>query len=748
MRLTLRTLLAYLDDRLPSSDAREIGKKITDSPFAQELADRIRTVIRQRRLSTPGRKVKLIDPNLIAEYLDDQLTPELVALVEKEVLSSDFSLAEVASSHEVLGLLGDPIQVEDGLRKRLVGLNPHRSAEESTDHELEQIQSGDPTDENKEIWQPLAPQRSFSPKSPALIITLLIVLWVVVFVSDSVRTHRESSVAMNAEGVGPDDGAAVPVPPDSDDGTPDADGQQEVSVDSADSGQETTSASGSPEIKSDADEPTSEESIEDLSAEKPTENETADTGTDPSSNDDVSTKDGSAVNDSVTVASADPVSEDTDTPAKAGETDSTTDSAATPATDEPAPSVDAVGPADRRYREFKFAVESPADMLLYRKSAGSQWHPTAVVQRGRADWHDVLTSGVTAISPPFTAEVTPQKAGWMATLVAPALVRFADGTAPGIRLYDGRCVLQRHELLEDNERSETTLLLGPLEIPCSLTGPGTKLGIAVHAIPPDGEPADAGTDRLPLDNDLSVKLFVVGGSVSFHVPGDDAIVLGNGRAMSLIVRAGAVEGISVSPANRADAIQEWVHNSGAGPVQPVRRAMASLAKNLQQTDDLLDAALEQTDQRSSVASSYAAEILAVCRDAEGLSRLLSSSHESVRVVAFQGLRKTAAQSFAGREAVSRAIEIQLPANILGDTARLLKGISTAEAENPAVGEWLVGLLNHDRVEVRQMAITTLEEMTGERQSYHPDSDRKKRREAVGRWERYLQNNNGRLIPAG
>jgi len=258
MRLTLRTLLAYLDDRLPSSDAREIGRKITESPFAQELADRIRTVIRQRRLSTPGRKVKLIDPNLIAEYLDDQLTPELVALVEKEVLSSDFSLAEVASSHEVLGLLGDPIQVEDRLRKRLVGLNPHRSAEESTDHELEQIQSGDPTDENKEIWQPLAPQRSFSPKSPALIITLLIVLWVVVFVSDSVRTQPESAVAMNPAGAGPDDGAAVPVPPDSDVGTPAADGQQEAPVDGADSGQETTSPSGNAEIKSDADEPTSE----------------------------------------------------------------------------------------------------------------------------------------------------------------------------------------------------------------------------------------------------------------------------------------------------------------------------------------------------------------------------------------------------------------------------------------------------------------------------------------------------------
>ena len=64
MRLTLRTLLAYLDDRLSPGNAREIGKKLKESPFARELADRISTVVRQRRLTKPGRKVKMIDPNV------------------------------------------------------------------------------------------------------------------------------------------------------------------------------------------------------------------------------------------------------------------------------------------------------------------------------------------------------------------------------------------------------------------------------------------------------------------------------------------------------------------------------------------------------------------------------------------------------------------------------------------------------------------------------------------------------------
>jgi len=87
MRLTLRTLLAYLDDRLPPANARELGQKIANSPFAKELADRIKDVVRRRRLATDAPNQKHLDPNLVAEYLDDQLTPELVTLIEKEVLA-------------------------------------------------------------------------------------------------------------------------------------------------------------------------------------------------------------------------------------------------------------------------------------------------------------------------------------------------------------------------------------------------------------------------------------------------------------------------------------------------------------------------------------------------------------------------------------------------------------------------------------------------------------------------------------
>src|SRR5215475_6032209 len=71
MRLTLRTLLAYLDDILEPAQAKEIGEKLNESSFASSLVSRIREVMRRRRLTAPtlsGPGVG-IDPNTVAEYL-------------------------------------------------------------------------------------------------------------------------------------------------------------------------------------------------------------------------------------------------------------------------------------------------------------------------------------------------------------------------------------------------------------------------------------------------------------------------------------------------------------------------------------------------------------------------------------------------------------------------------------------------------------------------------------------------------
>ena len=78
MRLTLRTLLAYLDDVLEAEQAKELGEKIQQTPLAQNLINRIRDVLRRRRLMAPDGSGPSsgLDPNAIAEYLDNTLSPD------------------------------------------------------------------------------------------------------------------------------------------------------------------------------------------------------------------------------------------------------------------------------------------------------------------------------------------------------------------------------------------------------------------------------------------------------------------------------------------------------------------------------------------------------------------------------------------------------------------------------------------------------------------------------------------------
>lgn len=131
MRLTLRTLLAYLDDTLEPAQARQIGQKVAESDAAQELVARIKQVTRRRRLATPAANAPnaRLDPNTIAEYLDNELPADQLATVEETCLAADAHLAEVAACHQILTLvLGEPARVPPIARQRMYGLIQGREA--------------------------------------------------------------------------------------------------------------------------------------------------------------------------------------------------------------------------------------------------------------------------------------------------------------------------------------------------------------------------------------------------------------------------------------------------------------------------------------------------------------------------------------------------------------------------------------------------------------------------------------------
>src|SRR4051812_20696964 len=178
MRLTLRTLLAWLDDTLSPAEVREIGKQVAESPFAKELVERLHRVTRQRRLTVPNRSgPDATDPNVVASYLDNELPAEEVAEFEKRCLTSDVHLAEVASVHQILSLIGQKAKVPTEARHRMYHLIKGRESVAPHAPRASQALEPEPVSEPIQPWvTPEPPQRPwFERFGPVAAVVLLIV---------------------------------------------------------------------------------------------------------------------------------------------------------------------------------------------------------------------------------------------------------------------------------------------------------------------------------------------------------------------------------------------------------------------------------------------------------------------------------------------------------------------------------------------------------------------------------------------
>lgn len=134
MRLTLRTLLAYLDDTLEAAEIRNIGQKVAENDAAQELIARIKQVTRRRRLTVPPDTGpdQAFDANRVAGYLDSDISNEEVTELEKLCLESDVHLAEAAACHQILTLvMGEPALIPGTARRRMYSLIQGRPAKPS-----------------------------------------------------------------------------------------------------------------------------------------------------------------------------------------------------------------------------------------------------------------------------------------------------------------------------------------------------------------------------------------------------------------------------------------------------------------------------------------------------------------------------------------------------------------------------------------------------------------------------------------
>ncbi len=91
MRLTLRTLLAYLDRVLPADQLADLKSRVESNENASKIIERLQEVLTESRLSALKIDGKGFDgdPNIVAAYLDGSLPSEHIADFEKLCLESD-----------------------------------------------------------------------------------------------------------------------------------------------------------------------------------------------------------------------------------------------------------------------------------------------------------------------------------------------------------------------------------------------------------------------------------------------------------------------------------------------------------------------------------------------------------------------------------------------------------------------------------------------------------------------------------
>lgn len=115
MRLTVRTLLAWIDGLLEPGDQASLGEKVRASGVAPALVERVHDVVARPGLSAPpslGRGLA-DDPNTAAEFLDNALDADRLEAFERVCVESDLHLADVAACHRLLAELSrEPAAIE------------------------------------------------------------------------------------------------------------------------------------------------------------------------------------------------------------------------------------------------------------------------------------------------------------------------------------------------------------------------------------------------------------------------------------------------------------------------------------------------------------------------------------------------------------------------------------------------------------------------------------------------------------
>ncbi|RLS59125.1 MAG: hypothetical protein DWH91_00895 [Planctomycetota bacterium] len=689
MRLTLRALLAYLDDVLEPKALRELGARISESPQASSTVARIREIVRRRRIAAPELtgSGSAPDPNLVAEYLDNTLDPQTVPALEKMYLDSDMHLAEVASAHQILtAVLGEPVEVPTTTRERMYALvmppPPVEPAPVTTTAPVLSPTTEAPSGPIRAMVSPVPPP----PMTPdylkpsggkSLLVGLLVIVlgggWMVWVLKEQGFLGEPSGglVASNdtPEIASPEAGttdatSAKPRPPvvpatapNAASGPPDSTGGPLTTI--------------TPTVP----------------VEMPAEPAPVEPAPEP-------TLPNVAVPEVVGLAP------------------------------QPAPAAEA--PAPVTFPEVLYGT--PTGVLLIHNPAEQQW----IVMPRRTLLH---AGDEIACPEPFEAQLQIDGQELAITLFGGTRLQFSRGTETqllSLKLDRGRIALTRPAGVE-NQPVVVHVDVRGRTVELSLD-PATRCGLEVGLRSPHGTGPD------PQLNYPEGGLSVATGSVAVSWQGGPAIAVGAdvGWAAWPVHR----EPFVVGPAH---SLPVWMSLDGIAVTLAARRMSDRFEQEFaldQPVSVSMPALVTHDIARISELATYTVGLV---DDIPSVVRGLQSKNEETRLAAIYTLRTWLPVAPENAAVLEQEVRRLFPDEDVAAVVALLWGYSERDAHDPEISRKLVDYLGHRDITIRELAIFHIKRLTGRDRDYHANLSDSTRNPAWLRWKDHLDSHGGALL---
>ncbi|WP_437229131.1 hypothetical protein SH661x_001272 [Planctomicrobium sp. SH661] len=695
MRLTLRTILAYLDDVLEPAQAREIGEKISESKEATDLVSRIQDVMRRRRIGAPelAGPGSGPDPNLVSDYLENLLPPNEVVELERLCQASDVHLAEVAACHKILSMVvGQPIDVSDEMRERMYLLGGSKSPVETPSSgsvpAMAEGMAGVETETESGLPEYLTRRSFFQQYGGVSLVVLGAIFWVAFVWTDSSLWSRQPlnealsrPAVAEAKPAAGEVAAATPAP------APNQANPRNIPM------------PGGPV-------PNSAVPVV------------------------VQTPAGGIIPPAPAPATGPAVAANANTLAP-GSNPAMSPRPEPPSPEPPLPANPNVPPEVVRdmLPESPLSYQSGDEFIIKHLAANPDWYSYPVTIPIEVD--DELASPA-----PFrntygivnVLDVTLEPGTRIQRLPR------TEQTSLGLLLNRGRLILTRP--LTTPEPVTLELLAAGQSWLITLLEPGTRVAVEYGLPIPQGPP----DEKLKLIPRGGVA--VVSGRIQISSQGQPALGLTREDGTALWPAEGTELVLKAELAAPSWALQE------ESLITPAARQLARLF----QKEFLADRTISQclgpvvNDRRAGI-SELAVKTLAMIGQYPYVVGALQSDHQESRLAAIQALREWLGED---PEQNTVLLEQELGKTFRGESVptleRLLWGYSVQDAANPHVSRQLLDWMKDDQIAIRQLAFENVSRLVGKTYDYLPMAPPAERRAALGRWDEYLKRSGGTLLP--